>query len=86
MRTTTFGAAFRGDGSRFRHFQQVIQLQRFNARGVEWLALVIQVRVGNPLTQIGLAVPLVVLYVVSIGLAYVLGKPREEPPEPDVES
>ncbi len=40
----------------------------------------------DPLTQIGLAVPLVVLYVVSIGLAYVLGKPREEPPEPDVES
>src|SRR5690606_16347808 len=51
--TTAFGAAFGGNGSGFRHLQRVVQLERFDARGVERLALVFQMTLGDTLAQLG---------------------------------
>ena len=52
MGATGLGTGIGGDGSGLGHFQQVLQLQRFDARGVEGLALVGDLDVGDTLTQI----------------------------------
>ena len=52
MGTTALGTTFGSNGRRFRHFQQVVQLQRFDARSVKRLALVFKVCVCDTLTQV----------------------------------
>src|SRR5690606_22261073 len=50
--TTGLGPGIGCDCSRFGHFQQVLQLKRFDARSIEGLALVIDLDVGDTLAQV----------------------------------
>ena len=52
MCATRFLAIFRSDGSCFSHFEQVLQFQRFNTRGIESLAFVRNLNVSDALAQI----------------------------------
>src|SRR3546814_5301120 len=52
MRTARFFAVFCSDGRCFSHFQQILQLQRFDTGGIEGLALVRDLHTGDALAEI----------------------------------